>query len=254
MGCWNETDALTKLPIHYGEEIVFFVLDTLPERYHSPSRSLNEDLYSPVGLPFYGTYDDYGSVKLNEDKSAYHQRFVSGLGFEGTAQEFLESISYDDVKSRMGGVYTFMMVKKDIWLTLLEEMGNSQRKMYGDDLRTYRQYFNDTIDEYLAIQDDSSLATTKAMPHFNQSVFGDRLFVQRFWGTIMPYLDGMVTADIRENVIRLLLTNVLLPRLRLGWTPQFGSGSQDSELKLTKTLAREALKEIEKIEVKYDNQ
>ena len=69
MGCWNGTDSLTGLPIFWGDEIV---LIPLIESYGVPSPSLcfdPDDNYSPLGLPIFGCYNDYGGTEnIVEDK------------------------------------------------------------------------------------------------------------------------------------------------------------------------------------------
>lgn len=60
MGCWNETCALSNLPIVVGERIKFLILlmtGTAGRSYYY------NDTYIPLCLPMSGTYDDYGSAK-----------------------------------------------------------------------------------------------------------------------------------------------------------------------------------------------
>lgn len=65
MGCWNETDMLTQLPILAGDPVkVFILLEELSEQ-----RSCSCDsAWKPLCLPISGKYDDYGRIEdIQED-------------------------------------------------------------------------------------------------------------------------------------------------------------------------------------------
>lgn len=67
MGCWNETDLLSRLPIVCGQRIacVFIApVNAWPETIYSDSQ------YVPVSLPFKGRYDDYGRIEDTEYSEA----------------------------------------------------------------------------------------------------------------------------------------------------------------------------------------
>lgn len=57
MGCWNKTCALSNLHIHAGEPVYVFIIEQNPLEDHCYSTHL----YSPILLPFYSHYDDYGA-------------------------------------------------------------------------------------------------------------------------------------------------------------------------------------------------
>lgn len=61
MGCWNETCALTNLPIFIDEDVVMLV--TIPYMTTDYSHLHYWDDAAPMVLPIYGKYDDYGSIK-----------------------------------------------------------------------------------------------------------------------------------------------------------------------------------------------
>lgn len=58
MGCWNKTCGLSNLPIHAGEPVMVF---TLVQRNDISDFCYSTALYSPVLLPFYSEYNDYGA-------------------------------------------------------------------------------------------------------------------------------------------------------------------------------------------------
>ena len=81
MGCWNETCVLTRLPIPAGSPVV--ALNTVyGPRYKSrEGAALKTDLL--FGLPFEGTYDDYGGVEnlTNPELHALHEAAFLNSGF-----------------------------------------------------------------------------------------------------------------------------------------------------------------------------
>ena len=72
MGCWNNTCFISHLPIQYGEPIVMLLLrcKTYNMERWRPLSCYVDDLITPLGLPIYGTYDDYGSVENIKNKKA----------------------------------------------------------------------------------------------------------------------------------------------------------------------------------------
>ena len=67
MGCWNKTCGLSNLAIHDGEPVMVF---TLVQNNDISDFCYSTALYSPVLLPFYSHYNDYGAGERS-----------SGVGF-----------------------------------------------------------------------------------------------------------------------------------------------------------------------------
>lgn len=66
MGCWNGTCGLTTLPINHYQPIVVFPLLSDVDYAVRPGRYSSNPMYTPMMLPFYSHYDDYGA---GEDSS-----------------------------------------------------------------------------------------------------------------------------------------------------------------------------------------
>lgn len=81
MGCWNETCALTRLPIRAGMPIVGLTTVYGPRYKSTDSSALATDLL--FGLPFEGTYDDYGGVEAltNPQLAALHEKAFETAGY-----------------------------------------------------------------------------------------------------------------------------------------------------------------------------
>ena len=60
MGCWNETCAITNLPILAGEEVVVYPLIE-QQGYHS--KCYHTTYFKPIVWSFTGKYDEYGGVE-----------------------------------------------------------------------------------------------------------------------------------------------------------------------------------------------
>lgn len=76
MGSWNGTCGLTGLPITAGDEVIAFLIGVVPHTFGGRTRSERDyaandssgfcyptDYAFPISLPFFGKYDDYGSVE-----------------------------------------------------------------------------------------------------------------------------------------------------------------------------------------------
>ena len=58
MGCWNKTCGLSNLPITVDEPVIVF---TLVRHNKIDDHCYSTALYSPVTIPFYSHYNDYGA-------------------------------------------------------------------------------------------------------------------------------------------------------------------------------------------------
>ena len=64
MGCWNETCAVTQIPIMSGDPVALVLLTKVDR--HAENHSgfcYANDIWTPKFLPVFGEYDDYGSVE-----------------------------------------------------------------------------------------------------------------------------------------------------------------------------------------------
>lgn len=97
MGCWNETCALTNLPIFAGEDVAI-ILITEKGGYYSTCYTTPTHIPFPVAA--YGKYDDYGSaedvhgmepilsairrnlIEVPQGENKYHEKKISIEGFD----------------------------------------------------------------------------------------------------------------------------------------------------------------------------
>ena len=135
MGCWNKTCGLSKLHIYAGDEVLVFTLQESTDG--RGNRCYSTALFSPILLPFYSKYDDYGGgeeshgigfdllmtalqdklVEMPVGENQYHDIAVKREKFG--EKEYFESIHEGRLKvSRrvFGGesAIEFVMFRKDI--------------------------------------------------------------------------------------------------------------------------------------------
>src|SRR5579863_2211895 len=72
MGCWNETDAVTQLPILHGQPVRYLILtsqdsELLSEEFKPSGYCGQYDLVVPRAVPIRGKYNDYGGVEEVEE-------------------------------------------------------------------------------------------------------------------------------------------------------------------------------------------
>ena len=81
MGCFNKTAFYSHLPITDSDEIVMFVcadsISSYTRRDETPISVVGTGL-APIAPPFFGRYNDYGSIELVED-DVNHQLFNEKL-------------------------------------------------------------------------------------------------------------------------------------------------------------------------------
>jgi hypothetical protein len=64
MGCWNETCAITQMPIHVGDPVVLVFLTKVDRHAENHNGFCNvNDIWTPKFLPVFGEYDDYGGLE-----------------------------------------------------------------------------------------------------------------------------------------------------------------------------------------------
>lgn len=93
MGCFNRTGFLSHLPITYQDEIVIFLLaDTsrIERIYSIPCYTIGSG-FTPISLPFFGQYDDYGSIDsvFDDFNSRYFKKKI-GMPIDEVCNILLE--------------------------------------------------------------------------------------------------------------------------------------------------------------------
>ena len=157
MGCYNTTGFLSRLSIKYGDRVVAFICQTTDNTFVI-SRYYQDSNLSPIFLPVFGEYDDYGSIENIDD--TYSSRLLRQI-FNGTDPEkvfkCIERLSarsngniedcktdkyvYDEYKNEIdilerncykpwnNGNFTIIFEHEDIYKKLISE-SNSRQFMF----------------------------------------------------------------------------------------------------------------------------
>jgi len=91
MGCWNETCGLTNLHIRYGEPVVVFAIK---ENKVVDSRCYTTPFFSPIMMPFYSIYNDYGA---GENSHGFGLEFVLNIMREKLVELDVGENQYHDI-------------------------------------------------------------------------------------------------------------------------------------------------------------
>ena len=133
MGCWNKTCGLSNLHIYAGDEVYVFVLS---ENTDKTDRCYSTAFWSPLLLPFYSQYNDYGGgenshgaafqtimnavaenlIEMDVGENQYHDIAVKREGFG--EEQFFEAVHENRLftKGWRGAqcAVDFVMFRKDI--------------------------------------------------------------------------------------------------------------------------------------------
>lgn len=127
MGCFNKTAFYSHLPITYGDEIVMFVFSNQYSLSKIGCTPINPNGkgYSPIAAPFFGEYDDYGTIE-NVIDDANHQLFTKKIGMPLT--------EFCDIMEDLGGF-------------TLKELKDGIEALKKDDSNK-NEYHHKTIEDY----------------------------------------------------------------------------------------------------------
>ena len=124
MGSWNGTDAITQLPIYYGEEVRAVLLKR-PARNPISDNDLvgfcySHDLMIPYLLPICGTYNDYGAIK--DIKENWAVRYLQDYIDDQNSERIFKEIERGKMVIENNNI-AFMLIREDIYQQVLKIMG-----------------------------------------------------------------------------------------------------------------------------------
>lgn len=272
MGSWSETCGLSHLPIDEGEDVVLVILreNTLASRMRDIS-----DSFFPAAPVIYGTYNDYGSVNLDENYRNYHQHIYSQLMTDSdttmTLEGFLEELSMSDIFHLDKKGYSQMIFKRTMWDKVVDYQGSKFFLAYKTDKsarNAYSECIRD-IAERLNVNEDSSdklslvrayMDTVNAYLNTRRtpiSPSSDQLhLVINFCVKPLHHdssAEGSLSSLIEESLVSVLLMDDALSELRLGWTINFGKGKQVDDMSLHEVLALATVEEIAAINKAFED-
>lgn len=227
MGCWNGTCGLSQMSINHGDEVVGFIL--VPEEKMTPDCGgycYADEMWQPIPVPFYGKYDDYGSIEeVKQTKAAkiVLEYFKKKHGIK-SLDELMKYAERDSKTNSFSG-YGLMMVHRE----LFDYFCN------GEDLEKYFKIHMEKVDKIKNVKKSD-------LDFFNKP----RLLSHKYWSTLyeVDNLTDSTDKEVIKDVLRVQLMDYTLIIARKNWMPQAGAGSQNDNWKMIEKLGAFASKKI----------
>lgn len=208
MGCWNATCGFSNLSIHHGDKVVGFILkpknDLKPDMgggYCYPN-----EMWDPIPVPFYGKYNDYGSMEDIISTKAT-KLVVKDLKFKDE-KSLVDHAERDDETNSMGK-YGLMLVHQDLFEYFIE-------------IRSEKE-IEDSLNAFITKNKNNQLWSPLST------------LVRDYWDDDIPSIEDALEKNNKEvikEVLKVRYCNYLLMELRKAWMPQIGAGSQGDNLEL----------------------
>lgn len=259
MGCWNETCALSKLPIHLGEPVV--VIITAGKATVAGPNFYYDDESCMLSFPVRGLYNEYGSIE-NAEMSDITKEYITQTEFldkDGEKYEFstMEDFFYDvsdlSIKSGQDTYYLDrIMIHARLWDNILEDFSN--REYYGSCPSEYgpkipknllsifykkvikeccerKNYFWDFFEDKDVIKDLCSikkalLGYSSITPYTIINLVSDKIL-----------LDSDNPDNFEKEVVDYIITAQWMNLSRISLYGQCGKGSQSNEMMIQKIIA-----------------
>ncbi len=154
MGCYNLTCGISNLPILSGDPVVGFVLAANSDKSNANSYCYINDSFSPISLPFYGLYDEYGSIE-NIDLGYKEHLFKSSFRLdpnEDVKEWIKESLSHGSatvkIPSWLSANRGYTNVSAGLWLChrdIFESFKSLTYSRWGGHDEDYKQTNEEVI-------------------------------------------------------------------------------------------------------------
>lgn len=259
MGCWNETCAITNLPICWSDPTVAIPLERNP--YNKDACIYPDDMWRPISLPLFGTYDDYGNLE-NVETHPWNQELLKLGNTKEDSPSNMENTHFD---------MPVMFVHREIYDKLIEAVGNrvptGHTKTYRECLRTrlFKQINAKMAhDKWEALriallvnknqngseEDRASLIAqinefenNKEIPFLTENPFrlghkASAATADYFYKKYAFSDDEQLKQDFIEKILDLMIFQLALNLLRKGYRTVSGSGSQTMETELHIMVAK----------------
>lgn len=282
MGSWNTTDALTQLPILYGDKIRCFVIKQQPYEIDLNGTCYSNDLWAPIGPSITGIYNDYGSIgKIekslnseilldtfrNSNLDIKTDKFDDEVNLKTSNLEtLLNCVERGRIKSKEYTVANnslhlgLMFVLEETYQTMLSfnpvDTCRFEHSGGGYYYAPISKSFKPIIEEWYELHFNLFKALKNKFEHH---FLGGKLFWQfRSYGldAFKPALIELIKKEtpmsdhqvqnIFKNMIEMMHFDFSMSSGRKMYQPQTGSGSQNDETSIHVALANATLAVVEK--------
>lgn len=292
MGCWNQTCALTNLPILNGDDVYTFILIQTPNARTSLCHPTA--FWEPMPLFFEGKYNDYGSVdncnglmiptitdfiknnliEFEVGENSCHDIAVSKDGFD------LNKLFETEHKDRLyitnpifGGKQSVkhIEIRKQVLDSLLKAY--TIEEYVGYDVETqnigYAQHsFDDMLNFGYSFLDITKKLEKESFKRWDIFEYSTCRFTNHLPSDIKHNGLGVVitelllksldadNVELSRTIIHQLCVYIWLHHImnsgRRIWSPQSGAGSQETDTLVQKLIARITLNEADYIDHYFD--
>lgn len=263
MGCYNETCAISTLPINNDDQVRLIFLAKTPPGWSNKMYGTC-DLWSPLSIPIRGRYDDdLGTIRGNVPFGLAERLLLKEVGRPETkgslrglideirdALSIEEAVTYENRRIEMILVHesVYRAVARTRWVA--EHTAIESSRTFRDDSRTYIELLR-TRTEGVSGKDlfGVMLSFSDSIPYnsFRRAFSGEggpfALAYLRHWiEEVVVDRHKVVSAPefakLVDELAILLAVNNSLWRMRRFWSPQTGTGSQWNDTTGHRVLGR----------------
>lgn len=272
MGCWNETDGITQLPIESSDKVRLFVL--ISQNHWGDNASgggtcYSNDIWDVFGPPIEGTYDNYGGIENiveNENTNLllkrireYWMPFIDEYDQVTPIEtmplaEVLHWIERDKGKTQRYGQMNYfgmLMIHEEMYQAMISynpvqafhyHSGGYEYLPLRDGITNdLRDWYQTCVQNYAEIKDTSGAKFIMSMSdsHF----FGYKESGIRLYKDVLSELiykgeswESDVVQQVARPLVEMSVFNAAFRAARKMWHPQCGKGSQNSDVDVYKVI------------------
>lgn len=266
MGCWNETCALSRLPIFSGEPVVAIITIGRPtvagECYYA-----NDDT-NMFTFPIRGKYDDYGSLEEDSIKMSDTTReFLLSCEFitkEGNVykidswNEFFRDVNELKIESNDEDYFLgLMLVHQALWDNIVENYEN--REYYKGEGTPkeklpllYDNKVNRIMNDKKKMFDDFDNTEIKLSWLLFLSLKREFFSASILGPTILDFIDNQIILrevdpnNFKEEYVYYVMTYQWMNLSRFAFFSYSGMGSQSQEMMIQRIIAEFIMKYTDK--------
>lgn len=291
MGSWNESCAISNLPIFADDEVYLLVLAENP--WNDKNRCYPETFFAPYAYPFKGVYNDYGSIEtsttadasarktvqlvkqnlleFDKGKNPYHDIEVKQNNFDLDMLMEANHVKRLFLKNKYNGLDNAMprhrqafvvMIRKEVFEGIVTDYNP---KVYTevenvDDKPIYGYISFDELlhKEFTEFLYQSLEATTGPFAETPQSMRTNITGISTGEGELIADLRRSTKspedfAETKDKIIQLIKLNAFMSETRRMWVPPSGSGGQHAEMYAYEMLAKITNNSIKQIKKQFND-
>ena len=251
MGCWNGTDGITGMPIQDKDQVRCLVIASRSEHPFLGGYTYSDDAWYPIGPSLTGLYDDYGCIKEIQESVAADwlthflpmtdkmKEEIEGHSREGFTELDEKILAIERAVSFLPDPFNdrcrlcLWMVHESTWKVMQKAKYECWTESPKDRAKSLKAtYFN--LDGEVPAIDRMKLSIDET------KLMRDNSFVAFEWAAQNHRYDEMV-----DGVEELLQLKWAMGAARRYFTPMAGSGTQNTDWEVHRSLADLVLRQAE---------